>query len=139
MEATMKLFRAVLITLIVAGLTLACSGCTVKIENFTQSESAQAGKLGVPEYPSANRTSYSNVPFVGQIMTYTTNDTPSQVLEFYKTQMPEQGYSLSRNFTSTNETGGLLVFAKGQDTVWVTVGQSNGVTDIAVRTSFQAQ
>jgi hypothetical protein len=73
---------------------------------------------------------------VGQIITYTTNDAPSQVLEFYKTQMQDQGYNLTRNFTSTNETGGLLIFAKGQDTVWVAVGQSNGVTSIAVRTSF---
>jgi hypothetical protein len=136
MDVTMKRFRAVLITLVVASLTLACSGCTVQLENFTQNKTAQAANIGVPEYPGANRTAYSNVPFVGQIITYTTNDTPSQVLEFYKTQMQEQGYNLTRSFTSTNETGGLLIFAKGHDTVWVAVGQSNGATSIAVRTSF---
>ena len=54
-------------------------------------------------------------------MTYQTNDTPTQVLEFYKSQMQEQGYNVSRSFTSTNETGGLIIFAKGQDTVWVAV------------------
>jgi hypothetical protein len=135
----MKLFKAVLIVLIVAGLALACSGCTVKIENFTRNTS-QSGKgpLNVPEYPNANRTSYSNIPLVGQIITYQTNDTPTQVLEFYKSQMQERGYNVSRDLTSTNETGGLVIFAMGQDTVWVTVGQSNGATSIAIRTSFQA-
>jgi hypothetical protein len=135
----MKLFKAVLIILIVAGLALACSGCTVKIENFTRNTS-QSGKgpLNVPEYPNANRTSYSNVPLVGQIITYQTNGTPTQVLEFYKSQMQERGYNISRDLTSANATGGLVIFAMGQDTVWVTVGQSNGATSIAIRTSFQA-
>lgn len=135
----MKLFKAVLIILIVAGLALACSGCTVKVENYTRNTS-QSGKgpLNVPEYPNANRTSYSNIPLVGQVITYQTNDTPTQVLEFYKSQMQERGYNISRNLTSANETGGLIIFAMGQDTVWVTVGQSNGATSIAIRTSFQA-
>ncbi|MGA3359541.1 MAG: hypothetical protein ABSC87_04960 [Halobacteriota archaeon] len=135
----MKLFKAVLITIIVAGLALACSGCTVKIENFTRNSSQSGtGQLNVPEYPNANRTSYSNVPLVGQVSTYQTNDTPAQVLEFYKSQMQEQGYNITRSFISGNETGGLIIFAKGQDTVWVTVGQSNGSTSIAIRSSFQA-
>ncbi|MGZ4869520.1 MAG: hypothetical protein ACXV2F_04065, partial [Halobacteriota archaeon] len=94
--------------------------------------------LNVPEYPNATRTSYSNVRFVGQVITYQTNDTPKQVLEFYTSQMQERGYNISRNVTSASETGGLIIFAKGQDTVWVTVGQNNGLTSIALRTSFQA-
>jgi hypothetical protein len=139
MEVLMKLFKAVLIIIIVAGLALACSGCTVKIENFTRNSSQSGtGQLNVPEYPNANRTSYSNVPLVGQVITYQTNDTPPQVLEFYKSQMQGQGYNITRSFISANETGGLIIFAKGQDTVWVTVGQSNGSTSIAIRTSFQA-
>jgi hypothetical protein len=128
----MNFLKAVLIVLIVAGLALACSGCTVKIENVTQ-----PGKepLNVPEFPNANRTSYSSFPFAGQIITYQTNDTPTQVLEFYKSQMQERGYNVS--FTSTNETGGLITFAKGQDIVWVAVGMNNGQTSMLVRTSFQ--
>ena len=134
----MKLFKTVLIILIVAGLALACSGCTVKIENVTRNTS-QSGKgpLNVPEYPNANRTSYSNIPLVGQVITYQTNDTPTQVLEFYKSQMQDRGYNISRSLTSANETGGLIIFAMGQNTVWVTAGQSNGITSIAIRTSFQ--
>ncbi|MGD0717716.1 MAG: hypothetical protein ABR979_06590 [Halobacteriota archaeon] len=136
----MKLFTTVLIILIIIGLGLACSGCTVNIENLTQNKTLQAGKepLNVPEYPNATRTSYSNVRFVGQVITYQTNDTPKQVLEFYTSQMQERGYNISRNVTSASETGGLIIFAKGQDTVWVTVGQNNGLTSIALRTSFQA-
>ncbi|MGZ4852836.1 MAG: hypothetical protein ACXV3D_06575 [Halobacteriota archaeon] len=136
----MKLFKTVLTILIIIGLGLACSGCTVNIENLTQNKTQQTGKepLNVPEYPNATRTSYSNVRFVGQVITYQTNDTPKQVLEFYISQMQERGYNISRNVTSASETGGLIIFAKGQDTVWVTVGQNNGLTSIALRTSFQA-
>ena len=136
----MKLFRTVLIILIIIGLGLACSGCTVNIENLTQNKTLQTGKeqLNVPEYPNATRTSYSNIRFVGQVITYQTNDTPKQVLEFYTAQMQERGYNISRNVTSASETGGLIIFTKGQDTVWVTVGQNNGLTSIALRTSFQA-
>jgi hypothetical protein len=136
----MTLFKTVLTILIIIGLGLACSGCTVNIENLTQNKTLQTGKesRNVPEYPNATRTSYSNVRFVGQVITYQTNDTPKQVLDFYKSQMQERGYNISRNFTSASETGGLITFAKGQDTVWVTVGQNNGETSIAVRTSFQA-
>jgi hypothetical protein len=136
----MKLFKTVLTILIVTGLALACSGCTVNIKNLTQNKTQQTGKepLNVPEYPNATRVSYSNVRFVGQVITYHTNDTSMQVLEFYTSQMQERGYNISRNFTSASETGGLIIFAKGQDTVWVTVGQNNGLTSIAVRTSFQA-
>ena len=136
----MKLFKTVLTILIIIGLGLACSGCTVNIENLTQNKTLQTGKepLNVPEYPNATRTSYSNVRFVGQVITYQTNDTPKQVLEFYTSQMQERGYNISRNVTSASETGGLIIFAKGQDTVWVTVRQNNGLTSIALRTSFQA-
>jgi len=136
----MKLFKTVLTILIITGLALACSGCTVNIENLTQNKTLQTGKelLNVPEYPNATRTSYTNIRFVGQVTTYKTNDTPKQVLEFYKSQMQERGYSISRSFTSASETGGLIIFSKGQDTVWVTVGQNNSETSIAVRTSFQA-
>jgi hypothetical protein len=135
----MKLFRAVLIVLIVAGLALACSGCTVKIENFTQNAS-QSGKgpTNVPEYPNANRTAYWRFPFAGQVMTYQTNDTPPQVLAFYNSQMQEQGYNVSRNSTSTNNTGGLIIFVKGQDTVLVAVGQNNNQTSMLIRTSFKS-
>jgi hypothetical protein len=72
------------------------------------------------------------------VISYQTNDTPKQVLEFYKSQMLERGYNISRNFTSANETAGLIIFVKGQDTVWVTAGENNGKTIIALRTSFQA-
>jgi len=135
----MKLFKTVLTILIITGLALACAGCTVNIKNLTQNKTLQTGKpLNVPDYPNATRTSYSNVRFVGQVITYRTNDTPKQVLEFYKSQMQERGYNISRSFANASETGGLIIFAKGQDTVWVTVGQNNGLTSIAVRTSFQA-
>jgi hypothetical protein len=136
----MNFFRAVFLVLIVTGLTLAYSGCTVKLENLGKNTTSQGGtkQLNVPEYPNANRTSYSNIPLVGQVITYQTNDTPQQVVEFYKTQMQDRGYNISRSFTSSNETGGLLTFTKGQDTVWVTVGQNLGATYIAVRTSPQS-
>jgi hypothetical protein len=140
MLVSMKLFKAVLIILIITGLALASSGCTVKLENLTQNKTSQTSNesLNVPEYPNANRTSYSNIRFVGQVITYQTSDTPKQVLEFYKSQMQERGYNISRSYTSANETAGLIIFAKGQNTVWVTVGQNNGKTIIALRTSFQA-
>jgi len=136
----MKLFKTVFSIFIITGLALACSGCTANIANLTQNKTLQTGKepLNVPEYPNATRTSYSNLRFVGQVITYQTNDTPKQVLALYESQMQERGYNISRNFTSASETGGLIIFAKGQDTVWVTVGQNNGETSIALRTSFQA-
>jgi len=140
MLVSMKLFTAAQIIVIITGLALASSGCTAKLENLTQNKTSQTGNqsLNVPEYPNANRTSYSNVRFVGQIFTYQTNNTPKQVLEFYKSQMQERGYNISGSFTSANETAGLIIFAQGQNTVWVTVGQNNGKTIIALRTSFQA-
>jgi hypothetical protein len=141
MQVLMKLHATALTILLVTGLVLACSGCTVKIANLTQNKTVQTGteSRNLPVYPNASRTFYSNVPVVGQLITYTSNDTPHQVLDFYKSQMQERGYNVSRSFTSANETGGLIIFVKGQDTVWVTVGQSNGSngqTSIAVRTSF---
>jgi hypothetical protein len=140
MLVSMKLFKAVLLILIITGLALASSGCTVKLENLTQNTTSPTGNasLNVPVYPNANRTSYSNIRFVGQVISYQTNDTPKQVLEFYKSQMLERGYNISRNFTSANETAGLIIFVKGQDTVWVTAGENNCKTIIALRTSFQA-
>ena len=138
MLLVMKLLLLVSTIVMVAGLALMCSGCTVKIANLTQNKTAQTGTgaHNLPVYPNATRTFYSNVPYVGQLLTYQTNDTPHQVLEFYTSQMQVRGYNVSRNITSANETSGLIIFAKGQDTVWVTVGQSNGQTSIAVRTSF---
>jgi hypothetical protein len=136
----MNFVKAIVLILVVTGLTLACTGCTFKTKDFAQNNTSQGytTQLNVPEYPNANKTSYSKIPVIGQFVTYQTNDTPQQVLEFYKSQMQDQGYNVSRSFTSTNETGGLVIFARGQDTVWVTAGQNQGITDIAVRTSFQS-
>lgn len=134
----MRLLKAILILVVIAGLALASSGCTAKIENVTQTNTSRSaeGPSSVPEYPNANGTSNTSIPLVGQIVTYKTNDSAKQVLEFYRTQMLERGYNVSRD-TSANETGGLITFVKGQDSVWVVVGQSNGQTSIAIRTSFQ--
>jgi hypothetical protein len=132
----MKLLKAVLILVVITGLALASCGCTAKIENVTKANTSRAGgPSDVPEYPNANRTSSNSLPLVGQVVTYQTNDSAQQVLEFYKTQMLERGYNVSRE-TSANETGGLITFVKGQDSVWVAVGQSNGQTSIAIRASF---
>src|SRR5450756_861729 len=102
MDVLMNFLRAVFLVLIVTGLTLACSGCTVKIENLGKNNASQGGtkQLNVPEYPNANRTSYSNIPLVGQVITYQTNDTSQQVLEFYKTQMQDRGYNVCLLYTS---------------------------------------
>jgi hypothetical protein len=132
----MRLLKAILILVVITGLALASCGCTAKIENVTKTNTSRSGGVNVPEYPNANRTSNTSVPFVGQIATYQTNDSAKQVLQFYRTQMVERGYNVSRE-TSTNETGGLITFVKGQDSVWVAVGQSNGQTSIVIRTSFQ--
>jgi hypothetical protein len=134
----MRLLRAIGIVIVIAGLALASSGCTAKIENVTKKIALRSGEgpSNVPEYPSANRTSNTNIPLVGQIVTYQSNDSAKQVLEFYRTQMLERGYNITRD-TSANETGGLITFVKGQDSVWVAVGRSNGQTGIAIRTSFQ--
>ena len=133
----MRLLKAILILVVITGLALASCGCTAKIENVTKKNTSRsAGPSNVPEYPNANRTSNTSVPFVGQIATYQTNDSVKQVLDFYRTQMMERGYNVSRE-TSTNETGGLITFVKGQDSVWIAVGQSNGQTSIVIRASFQ--
>ena len=129
-----------LIVLVVTGMALLCSGCTVKIENVTRNTTSGAAKepSNLPQYPGANRTSYSNVRFAGQVFTYETNDTPKQVIDFYKTQMQARGYNTSTSLVGTNESGGLMIFSKGKDTVFVGVGQNNGRTNFVVRTSFQA-
>ena len=82
MTVQMNFLNALCIIIIVTGLALASSGCTVKIENLGQNNTSQHATFDVPEYPNANRSTYSALPFVGHIATYQTNATPQQVLEF---------------------------------------------------------
>ncbi|MGZ4907347.1 MAG: hypothetical protein ACXVIP_01845 [Halobacteriota archaeon] len=135
----MRFIGVALFVLLVIGMVLVSSGCMVKIENATQNATQEATKAprNVPEYPNANRTYYSSARVLGQIATYQTNDSPKQVTEFYKTQMQEQGYTVSRDLQNTDGSGGLIIFTKGQDTVAIAIGENNGKTDIAIRTSFK--
>jgi len=136
----MRPLNLVLMVLVVTGMALLCSGCTVKIENVTRNATSGAaqGPSNLPQYPDANRTSYFNARFAGRVFTYETNDTPKQVIDFYKTQMQARGYNISTSLMNTNQSGGVLIFSKSNDIVFVGVGQSNGKTNFVVRTSFQA-
>lgn len=135
----MRLVGVALFVPLVIGVVLMSSGCTVKIENATQNATQEATNApsNVPQYPNANRTYYSSARVIGQVATYQTNDSPKQVTEFYKTQMQERGYNVSTNLQNTDESGGLMIFTRGQDTVFIAVGENNGETSIAIRTSFQ--
>ena len=138
----MKLFKLLLSTLIVVSFVLACSGCTVKIENATLNKTRPAGETqsNIPGYPNANRTFYINNRIVGLLMTYQTNDSAKQVITFYKTEMQKRGYNITSDFISSDEFGGLIIFTKGNDRVYVTVGRdsAHGNTSIAIKTRYQA-
>ncbi len=138
----MKLFKLLLSTLIVISFVLACSGCTVKIENASLNKTGPAGETqsNIPGYPNANRTFNFNNRIVGLFMTYQTNDSAKQVIAFYKTEMQKRGYNLTSDFISPDESSGLLIFTKGNDRVYVTVGHdsAHGNTSIAIKTKYQA-
>jgi hypothetical protein len=138
----MKLFKLLLSTLIVVSFVLACSGCTVKVENVTLNKTRPAGEMQstIPRYPNANRTFYINNQIVGLLMTYQTNDSAKQVIAFYKTEMQKRGYNITSNFISSDESGGLIIFTKGNDRVYVTIGQEgvHGNTSIAIKAKYQA-
>ncbi len=138
----MKLFRVLLSTLIVMSFVLACSGCIVKIENATVNKTRPTGETqdNIPIYPNANRTFNINNRIVGLFMTYQTNDSAKQVIAFYKTEMQKRGYNITNDFISSSESGGLIVFTKGNDRVYVMVGRdsTHGNTSIAIKTKYQA-
>jgi len=138
----MKLFKLLLPTLIVISLVLASSGCTGKIENVTLNKTRSAGETpsNLPSYPNATRTLYMNNKIVGLIMTYQTNDSAKHVINFYKDEMQERGYNVTRDFTSSDETGGLIIFTKDDNRVYVTVGQDSPQwnTSIVIKAKYQA-
>jgi hypothetical protein len=137
----MKLFKLLLCTLIVVSFVLASSGCTFKTENATLNKTRPAGETqsNVPGYPNANRTFYFNNRLVGLLTTYQTNDSAKQVIVFYKTEMQKRGYNIASDFISPSKSGGLMIFTKGNDRVYVTVGKdSHGNTSIAIKTKYQA-
>jgi len=138
----MEFFKLLLSMLIAITLVLACSGCTVKIENATLNKTRPAGEAprNLPSYPNATRTLYVNNRIVGLIMTYQTNDSAKQVINFYKDEMQERGYNVTRDFTSPDETGGLIIFTKDDNKVYVTVGQDSphGNTSIVIKAKYQA-
>jgi hypothetical protein len=138
----MEFFKLLLSMLIAITLVLACSGCTVKIENVTLNKTRPAGGMpgNLPSYQNATRTLYVNNRIVGLIMTYQTNDSAKQVINFYKHEMQERGYNVTREFTSSDETGGLIIFTKDDNKVYVTVGQDSPHenTSIVIKAKYQA-
>jgi len=128
--------------LIAISLVLACSGCTVKIENVTLNKTHSTGETrgGIPSYPNATRTFYMNDRIVGLLMTYRTNDSAKHVINFYKNEMQTNGYNITRSFINSDETGGLIVFTKDQDRVYITVGQesSHGNTIFAIKAKYRS-
>jgi len=138
----MEFFKLLLSMLIAITLVLACSGCTVKIENVTLNKTRPAGETpgNLPSYPNATRTLYVNNRIVGLIMTYQTNDSVKQVINFYKDEMQERGYNVTRDFTTSDETGALIMFTKDDNKVYATVGQDSpyGNTSIVIKAKYQA-
>lgn len=138
----MKLFKLLLCTLIVVSFVLASSGCTFKTENATLNQPRPAGETqsNVLGYPNANRTFYFNNRLLGLLTTYQTKDSATQVIAFYKTEMQKRGYNITSDFISSSESGGLMIFTKGNDRVYVTVGKdsAHGNTSIAIKTKYQA-
>jgi hypothetical protein len=138
----MEFFKLLLSMLIAITLVLACSGCTVKIENVTLNKTRPAGETpgNLPSYLNGTRTLYVNNRIVGLIMTYQTNDSAKQVINFYKDEMQVMGYNVTREFTSSDETGGLIIFTKDDNKVYVTVGQDSphGNTSIVIKAKYQA-
>lgn len=134
-----KLFLPMLIAI---SLVLVCSGCTVKIENVTLNKTRSAGEIqgNLPSYPNATRTFYVNDRIVGLLIAYRTNDSAKHVIDFYKSEMQTNGYNITRSFVNSDETGGLILFKKGNDRVFVTVGQdsSHRNTSIAIKAKYRA-
>ena len=140
-KVAMEFFKPLLPMLIAISLVLACSGCTVKIENATLNKTRSAGETrgNLPSYPNATRTLYVNNRIVGLLVMYQTNDSAKLVINFYKNEMQKNGYSVTREVTSSDETGGLIIFTKDSDKVYVTVGQdsAHGNTSIAIKAKHQ--
>lgn len=138
----MEFFKLLLPMLIAISLVLACSGCTVKIENATLNKMRPAGETpsNLPRYPNATQTLYMNNRIVGLLVTYQTNDSAKHVINFYKNEMRKNGYNVTREFISSEENGGLIIFTKDNGRVYVTVGQdsAHGNTSIAIKAKYQA-
>lgn len=138
----MKLFKLLICTLIVVSFVLASSGCTFKTENATLNQTRLAGETqsNVPGYPNASRTFYFNNRLVGLLATYQTNDSVKQVIAFYKSEMQKRGYNITNDFMSSSKSGGLMIFTKGNDRVYVMVGQDSTHLNstIVIKTKYQA-
>jgi len=141
-KVAMEPLKLLLPTLIVISLALASSGCAGKIENATLNKTRPAGETpsNFPSYPKATRTLSINNKIVGLIMTYQTNDSAKHVINFYKDEMQERGYNVTRDFTSSDETDGLIIFTKDDNRVYVTVGQDipHGNTSVVIKAKYQA-
>ena len=141
-KVAMGLSKLLLPLLIAISLVLACSGCTVKIENATLNKTRSAGETrgNLPSYPNATRTLYVNNRIVGLLVMYQTNDSTKLVINFYKNEMQTNGYNMTRSFINSDETGGLIVFTKDQDRVYITVGQDSihGNTNFAIKAKYRS-
>ncbi|HYA60824.1 MAG TPA: hypothetical protein VED16_01950 [Candidatus Acidoferrum sp.] len=141
-KVAMGLSKLLLPLLIAISLVLACSGCTGKIENVTLNKAHSTGETrgNLPSYPTAVRTFYMNDRIVGLLMTYRTNDSAKRVINFYKNEMQTNGYNMTRSFINSDETGGLIVFTKDHDRVYITVGQDSihGDTNFAIKAKYRS-
>lgn len=105
----MKLYTVFLITLLIIGI-LAVSGCVTVPSGTTGDEGTSEGASGVPTSDSAGedisdiprytgsvRTLQGDIPFTAEgnvFATYLTSASVDEVLDFYQTQLPANGWTI---------------------------------------------
>jgi hypothetical protein len=110
----MKTKYAILPLLAAIILVTCVSGCT----STSPSSGQGSNTSGVPVYqPSVKTASVDSSE--GKVTTYQTVSSPTQVADFYKTEMANRGYTVSTSYQKGSDV--VLSFANGTSTVRVAI------------------
>ena len=104
-----------ILPLLAAILLVTCvSGCT----STSPSSGQGSNTSGVPVYqPSVKTASVDSSE--GKVTTYQTVSSPTQVADFYKTEMANRGYTVSTSYQKGSDV--VLSFANGTSTVRIAI------------------
>lgn len=110
----MKTKYAILPLLAAIILVTCVSGCT----STSPSSGQGSNTSGVPVYqPSVKTASVDSSE--GKVTTYQTVSSPTQVADFYKTEMANRGYTVSTSYQKGSDV--VLSFANGTSTVRIAI------------------
>lgn len=111
-EEIMKTKYAILPLLAVIILATCISGCT------TTSPTSGQGASGVPVYQPSLKTASVHTS-EGNVTTYQTTSSSTQVADFYKKEMANRGYQTSTPYKTGSDV--VLSFVKGTSTVHIAI------------------